>query len=231
VGAEVPDPLPSTAEAIVGSARDAVRVRPAGRRAVAALAVLAAIAIVAGLVVSSSDDRGQLLDPLPHSVVLGSSLPASGIRSVDCSGSAPSGASEPCVVAQTRLGDRIVAARSAGVVRRWAVRGARGELALEVLRRRGSSTYLVARTPYSLIRDEGVHLLSANLPVRAGDLVGLAVAPGAGVGVRRVDGAITRRRVGPTTSLPETSTAKASRRSCCCASSTSPAPRGVRRGG
>jgi hypothetical protein len=108
---------------------------------------------------------------------------------------------------QTRLEDRPVAARTGGVIRRWGVRGARGELALEVLRRRGAGTgadtFLVARTQYSLIRDEGLHLMRANLPVRAGDLVGLAVAPGAGVGVRRASGATTRRRSGPSDLFPE----------------------------
>ena len=100
------------------------------------------------------------------------------------------------MVVQTRLAGRPVAARQDGTIRRWAVHGARGELALEVLRRRGRSLFLVARTQYATIADAGVHTLRANLPVRAGDLVGLAVAPGAGVGVRSVAGATTRRRFG-----------------------------------
>jgi hypothetical protein len=76
------------------------------------------------------------------------------------------------------------------------VRGASGELALEVLRRRGDSTFLIARTPFLRMPDRGLHLLSANLPLRAGDLVGLGVAPDAGVGVRDASGATTRRRFG-----------------------------------
>jgi hypothetical protein len=86
------------------------------------------------------------------------------------------------------------------VIRRWVVRGARGELALHVLRLRRRQLVSIARTPYELVPDRGIHTLPANLPIRAGELVGLQVAPGAEIGVRRnVLGAATARLFGPLT--------------------------------
>jgi hypothetical protein len=92
------------------------------------------------------------------------------------------------------------------VIRRWVVRGARGQLALAVLRPRGRKFFMVARTPYVDIRTDGVRDLPANLPVQPGDLVGLTVTPGAAVGIRRTAGARTDRWFGPlryTTRTPE----------------------------
>jgi len=77
------------------------------------------------------------------------------------------------------------------------VRGARGELALQVVRR-GSAGYVsVVRSRAEQIPDQGVHVMAANLRVRAGDLIGVQLAPGAAIGVRRaVPGATTARWLG-----------------------------------
>jgi Protein kinase domain len=167
------------------------------RRAV--LALLAGIvltAAVAAVILATRGGTASTPGPLRGAEALGSALPAAGVVSADCSGRPPSGASEPCTLVQTRLDGRPLAVRANGVVRRWSVRGARGELALQVMRRRGALVYRVARSPYELIRDERLHVLTANLPVRKGDLVGLAVAPGSAVGVRRAGGATTQRQFG-----------------------------------
>jgi hypothetical protein len=85
-----------------------------------------------------------------------------------------------------------------GVIRRWQVRGARGELALQVLSRQGNTLVSTTRSDFELIPDEGLHVFPANLPVRAGQLVGVEVTPGAAIGVRRdVRGAATARWFGP----------------------------------
>ena len=84
-----------------------------------------------------------------------------------------------------------------GVIRRWVVRGASGELALQVVRRRGGGYVSVARSRSASVPDDGVHVLPANLAVRAGDLIGVQLAPGAAIGVRRgVPGATTARWLG-----------------------------------
>jgi Protein kinase domain len=191
-----PAAVEESAAAIVRSAEGVLR-RKRGW-AWAAAAAAAAAALAGALIAIDSGAPLEAPSVLPGAVAIGSTLPTGEIRSVDCSGRAPSGASEPCALIQTRLNGRSVAPRSDGVVRRWEVRGARGDLALEVLRRHGNRLFMVARTPYLPIPDDGLHLLRANLPVRAGDLVGLAVAPGAAIGVRDgVRGAAVARRYGP----------------------------------
>jgi hypothetical protein len=184
--------------ALAQSAQSTLRRRPPARQLggiVALAAAGAAAAIVLALAQGGPKGPPALLS---GATPLGSALPAAAIASVDCSGSLPSGASEPCTVVQTRLDGRPVTATRSGVVRRWTVRGASGELALEVLRRHGAGLYMVARTQYLLVGGSGIHSLPADLPVRAGDLVGLAVAPGAAIGVRgEVRGAATARRFGP----------------------------------
>jgi hypothetical protein len=187
------DPLPESARALV----PAVRAR--GRRGLWAAAAAAVAALGAAAAVVAWPDHGSVaVSPLlGGAAVLGSPLSGGGVHTVDCSGAGPSGASEPCVLVQTHLDGRPVTALESGVVRRWTVRGARGQIALTVLRRRDSQTAVVARSRYATIRDGGLHTLRANLPVRAGELVGLALAPDGGVGVRDSAGATLRRRLGP----------------------------------
>jgi hypothetical protein len=194
-GRALPEPLPSSAEEI---ARAAFPRRRRWRMALPAAFALLAIAGVAATVLARGASEEDPPPVLARAVALGSELPASGVRSVDCAGSQPSGASEACTVVQTKLGNRAVVPRRSGVIRRWAVRGARGDIALEVLRRRGKSFFMVARTQYAHVEDTGLHVLPANLPVRSSDLVGLDVTPGATVGIRDSDReAATARWFGP----------------------------------
>jgi len=202
LGVETPAP---TATALVQAAAVALPppARAARRRrtvvaaggAVAAAAVLAALG--AGLAGSGGGSAAQDLPSLPGGRVLGSALSPAGTASLDCEGHPPTGASQQCVLVQTRLPGRPLAASASGAIRRWAVRGARGDLALQVLRRRGPRLELVDRAASVHIADGALHVLPANLPVRAGDLVGLQLSPGAAIGVRRgVGGATTARLFG-----------------------------------
>jgi hypothetical protein len=195
---DIDAPQATSAEAIVEAARRQVAPEHAARRPLVAggLAALAAVAIVAVLLLPSGGTAESVPAVLPGAVALGSAQPSSGAQSVDCAGQAPTGGSQPCIVSQTRLAGRPLRARFSGVIRRWVVRDARGELALEVLRRRGPSVYVAARTPFVGVPDRGVHVLPANMAVRAGDLVALNVGPGAAVGVSRAARATTARRFG-----------------------------------
>jgi hypothetical protein len=158
---------------------------------VGALAVAAAL--VAVLAWPDTDTR-PVPPVLQGAQALGSSLAAAGVDSVDCDGRPPAGGSPHCILVQTKLPGRRLSVSRAGAIRRWAVRGARGKLALEVLRRRGQTFEAVARTPYVRIPDAGLNVLPANLSIRPGDVVGLQVTPGAAVGVSRaVEGAATAR--------------------------------------
>jgi hypothetical protein len=192
-GGRVTAATPSTAAEIATTAFPRRWIVPA------ALGAVMAIAATIGVVVLVRPGGTATAVPrvLPGAVALGSALPPAGVESVDCAAGAPSGSSEACTIAQIGLGNRTVSPSREGVVRRWAVRGARGQLALEVLRPLGRKFFMVARTPYVDIRDEELRVLPANLPVRPGDLVGLAVTPGAAIGIRRNRKARTGRWFGP----------------------------------
>ena len=166
--------------------------------AAAAAGCLAAIAALVAVVAGSGDELQGAPPILSGAQAIGSPLAGSAVSSVDCSGRPPGGGSLPCTVAQTQLGNRSLVAPRDGVIRRWTVRGARGELALQVLRRRGRRFDSIARSTNESVPDEGVHAFPANLPIRTGDLVALEVAPGTAVGVRRdAPGAVTARWFGP----------------------------------
>jgi hypothetical protein len=86
-------------------------------------------------------------------------------------------------------------------VRRFSVRGASGEITLTVLRRRGTRYEAMARSDPILA--DGERTVDTDLPIRAGDIVGVELSPGAGVGVRRdVAGAAIARWIGPLTIEP-----------------------------
>jgi len=167
------------------------------RRGLAAAAILGVAASAALIVLLDGSNAERVPPPERGATALGSQLAADGTSSVDCSGRAPSGASQACTVVQTGLPRRRLVPPAAGAIRRWVVRGARGELALQVIRRRGDRYVPIARTGYETVPDAGVHVLPANLAVRPGDLIGVQLAPGAAIGVRRgVAGATTARWLG-----------------------------------
>jgi len=182
----------SSAAAIVSHAAAALPAPAVGRPAknrprrlvAAAIGGISAIAALAVLLGGQGNEPERAPPILKGAQSLGSTLPAAGTTSVDCRGRPPSGVSQACTVSQTVLPGRNLRARRDGVIRRWVVRGARGEVALRVLRRRGDKFMSVTGSDYERIPDMGVHVVPANLPVRAGDRVGLEVTPGAAIGVR-----------------------------------------------
>jgi hypothetical protein len=189
-----PRPLPSSTAEIASAAFPRRRRLAAGLALGVAFVGLAVTAAVLALTRSSSPQPAPTV--LPGTIALGSALPASDLRSVDCTGRTPSGASEACTVVQIALPGRAVAPHRAGVIRRWVVRGAHGHLALEVIRPHGRKFVMVARTPYATVGDE-LAVLPADLPVRPGDLVGLEMTPGSAIGVRDTREATTTRWFGP----------------------------------
>lgn len=199
----LPDPRSLEAGDVVRLAREALPESSRGtggrrrwRRGLAAAAI-AGVAAAALVVLLGGSDADPVPPPERGATALGSELAADGTGSVDCGGRAPSGASQACTVVQTGLAGRRLVPPAAGAIRGWVVRGARGELALQVIRRRGDRYVPIARSRYALVPDTGVHVLPANLAVRAGDLIGVQLAPGAAIGVRRgVAGATTARWLG-----------------------------------
>ena len=113
-----------------------------------------------------------------------------------------------------------------GVIRSWAVRGASGELTLQVARVRGERVVLTGFSQTAQ-RDRiaGPHAFRASIPVRRGDAIGVLLAPGATIGTR-AGGAAPRRcagRAGFRTG-PRSAPANGSASSSCCAPTSSSAP-------
>lgn len=189
------------------SARDivaATRARQRRRaRLSAALAAAAVVSLTAVAMLVVGDDAPdsivRLAPPIaPGSSPVGSTLSAGRSRPGDCTGRAPSVNSPACTIVQTRLAGRPLAVAADGVIRGWAVRGAQGTLALQVVRRHEDGRYAeVRRSQYERPPDRGPHAFDANVPVRRGDRVGIELTPGAGVGVRPARTAAALRWLGP----------------------------------
>jgi hypothetical protein len=166
-----------------------LRSEHAPRRARAPLAGAAVlVAIAAGLALALAN-AGETDDGVPAPPAgtrpLGSDLAPGGIGSVDCNGRPRSGTSLACTISQRELAGRAVTVPVDGTIRSWAVRGARGTLALQVLRGRGARLVQVDRSADAVIPDTRVHVVRSDLAVAAGDRVALLVAPDAEIGIRR----------------------------------------------
>ena len=164
------------------------------RRLMAAGALIVTVALVAALAVRR--DAPAPAPPLTAgAVALGSDLAAGALTVRDCEGRAPDANSLGCTLVPLDAGGRPVAVPADGVLRGWAVRGARGGVAVQVVRRDRRGAYAeVARSQVAVARD-GPQRFSAEVPVRRGDLLGVELQPGAGVGTRA--GGAAMRWMGP----------------------------------
>jgi hypothetical protein len=169
------------------------------RRAALWVAAAALLGAAAGAAILASVDDGEASQAaavpaaLPGAQLLGSDLSRPG-RTLDCSGRPPRLPSSSCTVVQAELPGETLVVPDDGVVRRWAVRSARGELALSVVRPKTEGFLQVARSRNEFVGNDGVHVFDANLAVEQGDHLGLVLIPGSGVGARvGADGATTMR--------------------------------------
>jgi hypothetical protein len=178
-----------------------VSVEPAQRRRVLpwlALAAVVGAGVALGVSALVGDDEGSsstatvVPPPLPGMTPLGSDLSHAG-TTLNCAGKPLRGTSQGCAIAQAQLPGHTLVVPEDGVVRRWAVRSAHGELSLAVLRPHGDGTSQVERSPNEFAENDGVFTFPADLPVQRGDRVGLVAVEGSGVGARTVDGAATDR--------------------------------------
>lgn len=192
--------------------------RPARRRrtlrwGVSTAAVAAGVGAI--LVATVGGDDGASPDPTvvvrapplaAGATAIGSGLGAVDrtVTTVDCGGAQPSGSSEPCTIMQATLPDRTLVAPGRGFVRSWAVQGATGQVALQILRPVGDR--YVAYNSSGMVSAGGAggtRVFPADLSVPAGARFALEVAPGAGVGLRRgVAGTSTSRFFGPLRGVP-----------------------------
>jgi hypothetical protein len=152
--------------------------------------VLAVAAVVAGAVVLAPDGDGgtdAAAQPPPPvaaaAVPLGSALGAGVSHALGCA-DRPGPNTPACTLSQAALGGRLLTVRRAGVIRRWAVRGASGDLALQVIARGGGRTYLRGFSQLERVANPGPHAFAASIPVQPGDRIGVLLAPGAVLGAR-----------------------------------------------
>ena len=210
-----------------GGAQDAV--------AVAALVAAAVAGAGVGAAAFGGDDRVVAAAAAPPllagATALGSDLAHAG-QTRDCAGRAVRLASADCSILQQRLPGRVIVVPRDGVVRRWAVRSAAGELQLQVLRLRDGAYRQIAVSRSEFVADGQVHAFAADVAVEAGDVLACtssrARAWGCGPWPARRSSA-GFRACAASRSSPGRASADC-RASCCCASSTCPAPRnGCRR--
>jgi serine/threonine-protein kinase len=166
------------------------------------LVVLIAATVLAGATgataVALLDDGGEPAAELPVPGVptgaeaLGSTLgPPS--ASLDCRGGDPDPDSTPCSVAQTELPGAQLLVPADGKITGWTVRGASGELALDVIRARGEDTVRVARSQWEVAGNDAPTRFATDLPVERGDLLAVELGSGASIGVAEAEGAGTHR--------------------------------------
>jgi hypothetical protein len=173
-----------------------------GRPALLAAAVVGAAVVgaaVAALVLDDDASGGsgvQVPSVFASAQPLGSALPEPD-RSVGCSGEAPAPGSEACSILQTELPDAEIVVPADGKVVGWAVRGASGEIALDVIRPRGADTVRVARSEFESAGNTAPHHFRTALPVERGDVLALELGTGAAIGVRETEGAATQRWLAP----------------------------------
>jgi hypothetical protein len=180
-----PPPLPKRAVAHDDTVTRPVR---SGRRRRAALLVaggaLAGAALAGGLVAAlggGGKPAAAVPPPLAQTRPLGSDLSQAG-STLDCRGRRPGLGSPDCTIVQTALPGGTLVAPQDGVIRRWAVRSATGEMALVVIRPREGKFFQVARSQDEFVTDPGVHLFATDIGVDRNDLIGLDLLPGSGVG-------------------------------------------------
>lgn len=139
----------------------------------------AAVAVaIAGVLAADGDARAT--------VTIGSDLanPPTGLQG--CAG----GAGVTCVVVQTAIPGRQLASPIDGVITRFRSRGGSGSARLRIVHPGPAGYTFVSSTPY--VTGSGgtdVVTLPAQVPIHAGDLIGVDGAPGAQAGFRPLAGA------------------------------------------
>jgi serine/threonine-protein kinase len=197
-------PAPPSAEPTAVVPPPADGNRRASRLVLGGAALLAAAALGAGVALILDEDEstsaaGDVV-PVPTvaagAVPLGSQLGAPE-RSVDCVGREPRPDSPACSIVQTELADATLLVPEDGMITGWTVRGAAGDIALDVIRPRGSDTVRVGKSQWESANNAGPHHFDTQLAVEAGDRLGLELGPGASIGITEVAGAQTERWMDP----------------------------------
>jgi hypothetical protein len=178
------------------------------RKALVAASVVGAFLVLAvGLLAlgGDSEEEGTFADapppPSPEGTVgLGSDLARGPAGEVGCG--ARFGGASSCTFVLTDPGGAPTRATEDGAIRSWAVRGATGELTLQVLRLQGLRPSVVGFSQPVEAPDLGPHEFKTDVPVMRGDLIAVTLGPGAFLG-RRAGGGGALRWAGFKLPLPK----------------------------
>ena len=192
-GETLPTPTGPTRAPAASSAR--------GPRWIVLVAVaVAAAALGAGVVAALQPEEDPPEVPVPavpaDAQALGSDLGLPD-RSLECRGAEPSEGPTSCAIVQSELAGAQLLVPADGAIVGWTVRGADGELALDVIRPGGEETTRVARSQWESAGNAAPHHFRTRLAVERGDLIGLELGPGAAIGVAEGEGAETERWLEP----------------------------------
>jgi hypothetical protein len=168
------------------------------RKALAAASVVGAILILAVAVLalrSNSGEEGTFADQPPPTgpegtVGLGSDLASGPAGEVGCG--ARFGGASSCTLVLADSGGAPARATDDGAIRSWAVRGATGELTLQVLRLMGPRPIIAGFSQPVEAPDRGPHRFTTDIELRRGDLIAVKLGPGAALGSRAGDGGALR---------------------------------------
>lgn len=154
---------------------------------VLALVVVIAVAAAAIVALTSGGEPDEVALPPPPSPrgtePLGSQLEPAEVGSLSCAEN-PSPNTPACTIAQTSLAGKAVTVTRAGVIRSWVVRGASGDLSLQVIRERGNRAFVAGFSQLERFTDPVPRAIGADIAIRPGDRIGVRLAPGASIGAR-----------------------------------------------
>jgi hypothetical protein len=178
------------------------------RKGLVAASVVGAVLVLAVAVLalrSSSGEESTSADaPPPTSpegtAGLGSDLASGPADEVGCG--AQFGGTSSCTFVLADSNGAPTRATEDGAIRGWAVRGATGELTLQVLRLRGGHPSIAGFSQPVEAPDPGPHRFTTDVGVRRGDLIAVKLGPGAALG-RRAGGGGALRWAGSQLPLPK----------------------------
>ena len=158
-----------------------------GTWVVTGFAVLALVLVAVLLVAGGDHDGGFETEPSPPvasaAVPIGSALSAGPTPAIGCSDQ-PGPNTPACTLSQATIDGRRITVEAAGVIRGWAVRGAIGDLTLQVIDRRNGRAFVRGFSQLEQVPDLAPHAFAANVRVRRGDRIGVLLGPGAVIGAR-----------------------------------------------
>jgi hypothetical protein len=160
----------------------------AGVAAAGAVVALIALTTGGGGETGGDHDTGgraapaqRLGSPLLDQAALGKTLPGGDrAKRETC---IATGAGPTCTVAQRAVAEEKTTAPFDGVITRWRVRHAEGEVTLRVLRESGSRPVLVRSSKPERPSGAAVNAFETCLPMAKGDLIGISIARGGTYGV------------------------------------------------